>query len=242
MTWTELENQVLELEAKEKFIKLKTAVMAKQWLLKGFSLLTKMMTRKQPECRGKLIYTETFHINTVNFLDSKVDDDGELWIFTEYCEFGDLGDYFKKNALAASTRLDIMKQVTKGIQHLHHLKPPIAHRDIKPGNVLMRRVDGKLIAKLSDLGIAKATEIEDGKTKGLKTDIGTELYMAPEQFAIRDNKDVTYTKNVDVFSNALFFLAFVDAENKTQLSPPTGNNYHLLTAYIVYLLQFLKHV
>ena len=32
---------------------------------------------------------------------------------------------------------DIMKQLLSAVSHLHHLRPPLIHRDIKPGNIMV---------------------------------------------------------------------------------------------------------
>ena len=159
------------------------------------------------------------HDNIVNFLGSK-QEGSNLWIFTEYCNSGDLNKYCKKNIVTMDMRFDIMIQVVKGIQHLHHLDPPIAHRDIKPTNVLITRVNENLIAKLCDLGIAKAIEREGGVTKGFQTDCGTHPFMAPELFELKDSRDKTYTKRVDIFSCGLFFVVFIMADDNKKLVPP----------------------
>ena len=51
-----------------------------------------------------------------------------------------------------------MKQITEGINDLHHKK--IIHRDIKPENILMK----SKVAKIADLGLASVM-----KSKGFKS-------------------------------------------------------------------------
>ncbi len=54
----------------------------------------------------------------------------------------------------------------------------VYHRDIKPGNVMLTSVAGRMTVKLSDFGLAHASEAtEEDHFNG-----GTPAYMAPEQF------------------------------------------------------------
>ena len=68
------------------------------------------------------------------------------------------------------------------MQHAH-LKG-IIHRDLKPSNVLVAEQDGKLVPKVIDFGLAKATQqrlVERTAFTQLGQLIGTPEYMSPEQ-------------------------------------------------------------
>jgi serine/threonine protein kinase len=43
--------------------------------------------------------------------------------------------------------------VARALQFLHAQSPPIIHRDVKHGNVLLTTEDGRLVAKLCDFGL-----------------------------------------------------------------------------------------
>jgi serine/threonine protein kinase len=62
----------------------------------------------------------------------------------------------------------------KGLEYLH--SQGIAHRDMKPENVLF---DSEFNLKLADFGFAAALAGKDGSGL-LHTVLGTESYMAPE--------------------------------------------------------------
>jgi outer membrane protein assembly factor BamB/tRNA A-37 threonylcarbamoyl transferase component Bud32 len=66
-------------------------------------------------------------------------------------------------------------QICDVLAYLHSHKPPVIFRDIKPGNLMMRHHDGRIM--VVDFGIAKV--FEHG-ARG--TMIGTEGYSPPEQY------------------------------------------------------------
>jgi len=55
--------------------------------------------------------------------------------------------------ISLSLRIDLCRQIGKGLQHLHHLNPPMIHQNLKPQNVLMFIEEDKLVAKITDFGI-----------------------------------------------------------------------------------------
>ena len=79
-------------------------------------------------------------------------------------------------------RLAVFKRVCDAVQHAHQCG--IIHRDLKPSNVLVVEVDGALVPKVIDFGIAKSLEDPLGDSS-LHTQvgqvIGTPDYMSPEQ-------------------------------------------------------------
>lgn len=103
----------------------------------------------------------------------------------EYVRGGDLWEYWKSfesqgKIMPTIEALDIMKQITMGLDVLHTNKPKIIHRDIKPQNLLMKIEDGKPLIKITDFGLANAKD-SDSSFDNLSV-AGTPLYMAPECF------------------------------------------------------------
>ncbi len=92
---------------------------------------------------------------------------------TEYCD---------DENLPIRERLELFTSVCQAVQHAHG--KGIIHRDIKPGNVLVTRQDGRAAVKVIDFGVAKAID-QPLTEKTLFTNfaqmIGTPLYMSPEQ-------------------------------------------------------------
>jgi eukaryotic-like serine/threonine-protein kinase len=71
----------------------------------------------------------------------------------------------------------IAMQILEILSYLHHLSPPVIHRDIKPQN-LIKSLDGKI--SLVDFGAVQDTYHQT--VTGGSTVVGTYGYMAPEQF------------------------------------------------------------
>jgi serine/threonine protein kinase len=108
--------------------------------------------------------------------------DGYSYIAMEYVEGTDVANLVQKRGLIPLRRsIEIVKQVAQALEHAH--EQGIVHRDIKPGNLLVR-LDG--VVKLADLGLARSLDDVDTSITRAGTTVGTVDYMAPEQ--ARDSK------------------------------------------------------
>src|SRR6202023_1963936 len=80
--------------------------------------------------------------------------------------------------------LEIATQVAAGLAAVHEQN--LVHRDIKPGNIMVRLKDGgSITAKIIDLGLAKAVNEPSFQT-AISTPgafAGTPEFASPEQFA-----------------------------------------------------------
>jgi eukaryotic-like serine/threonine-protein kinase len=113
------------------------------------------------------------HPNLVSVFDTAVDDDGVL-IVMEYVEGEALSRALRRGPLDACRVARMARDLGAALDHAHAHN--IVHRDVKPGNVLLRE-DG--ITKLADLGIATAVDLTRITRSGEL--LGTAAYMAPEQ-------------------------------------------------------------
>jgi serine/threonine protein kinase len=86
--------------------------------------------------------------------------------------------------LEVKLALEIATQIASGLAEVH--KQNLVHRDIKPSNIIVRlEPGGAAIAKIIDLGLAKAIDEPDSKTaiSVLGAFAGTPSFASPEQFA-----------------------------------------------------------
>jgi eukaryotic-like serine/threonine-protein kinase len=113
------------------------------------------------------------HPNLVSVFDTATDDEGVL-IVMEYVDGEPLSRMLRRGPLRPEEVRRLVLDVGDALDHAH--AEGIIHRDVKPGNVLIRE-DG--VTKLADLGIATASDGTKITRSGIV--LGTASYMAPEQ-------------------------------------------------------------
>ncbi|HYI54312.1 MAG TPA: serine/threonine-protein kinase, partial [Microlunatus sp.] len=113
------------------------------------------------------------HRNVVTVFDV-VEDSGHIWLVMEHVPGRSLSQIIKQDGpLDPGTVAEIGAQVAAGLAAAH--AAGTMHRDVKPGNVLIRE-DG--VAKISDFGIARTHGDPALTQSGFLT--GTPSYFSPE--------------------------------------------------------------
>ena len=119
------------------------------------------------------------HPHIVRVFDAGIhtDDRGELPFFTmEYLAGGALAGLMARRVrFDVADALDAASQMLAGLEAAHSLMPPVLHRDMTPGNVLVAS-ERPLTLKLSDFGLAAHVHPE---TRLLRA-AGTIRYQPPE--------------------------------------------------------------
>lgn len=134
------------------------------------------------------------HPNIVNFHDAFPDIAENIYIVTEYCNYGDLDRFTRKEMLDHEEIRDYISQLRDGLYYL--LRNNILHRDLKPKNILLQKhpISGQITLKIADFGFAKIFEnLTDDSM--METLCGTPMYLSPEM--VRGRK---YSINSDLWS------------------------------------------
>jgi eukaryotic-like serine/threonine-protein kinase len=140
------------------------------------------------------------HPNVVAVADV-VEHQGEIGLLMELVEGSSLEDCLREGPMLYDEALEIFRQVLAGMAAAH--AAGVTHRDLKPANILLATEGGRLVAKVTDFGIAKVIRAEEG-TDGTRTGMGmgTPGYMAPEQVTDAAGVDL----RADVFAlGAIFY-------------------------------------
>jgi serine/threonine protein kinase len=109
--------------------------------------------------------------------------DGFDFISYEYVSGSSLAYHIErrtKTPLNAAMRL--MRDVAEGLRVAHHFG--VIHRDVKPDNILLVRVEGRFRARLTDFGLGQRLRRGQGGYHS-KTIRGAPEYLAPEQFSLQ---------------------------------------------------------
>jgi hypothetical protein len=99
---------------------------------------------------------------------------------------------------------DWVRQAALGLQHA--FERGVAHRDVKPQNLILSQEGGKAVVKVLDFGLAKATS-EKAPDQALTAEgalLGTPEYVAPEQ--IRDPASADVRADIYALGCTLYFL------------------------------------
>lgn len=126
--------------------------------------------------RERALLAELNHPNIARLIDAGETAERIPYLAMEYVDGVPLAVYCDRHALDLSARLRLFVPLCRAVQHAH--QNLVVHRDIKPGNILVRE-DGTPV--LLDFGIGKLIDPLAGDDTA--TQAFTPAYAAPEQRA-----------------------------------------------------------
>ncbi|MEM9454044.1 MAG: protein kinase [Myxococcota bacterium] len=104
--------------------------------------------------------------------------DGRLWFAMELLHGYSLARRLTEGPMEVASLIGMLRQLCKGLAAAHDAN--VIHRDIKPGNIMLVRNQGRDdVVKVVDFGVAAV--LAEGGTGAEAQREGTPHYMAPEQ-------------------------------------------------------------
>jgi len=140
------------------------------------------------------------HNNIVQAIDVGSSPEGFHYFVMEYLEGKTLYDLMVENhSFSESEALDIGIQMADALVHAH--SRGLIHRDIKPKNIILTP-EG--VAKLTDLGLARAVDDKQAAESEAGKAYGTPYYISPEQ--IRGEVDIDFRADLYSLGATLYHL------------------------------------
>jgi serine/threonine-protein kinase len=146
------------------------------------------------------------HNNIVQAIDVGSTPEGFHFFVMEYVEGKTLYDIMQPppvgegRAFGEAEALDVMIQIAQALAHAH--ERGLIHRDVKPKNIILTPQG---VAKLTDLGLARATDDKHAAESEAGKAYGTPYYISPEQ--IRGEIDIDY--RADIYSLGATFYHLI---------------------------------
>ena len=134
------------------------------------------------------------HANIIPIYDV-FEENNTAYYVMEYVEGESLSEVVKRRgALAESEAVEYVRQAASALEYLHERK--IMHLDIKPGNMMLRRKDNRVV--LIDFGLSKHYDEQSGEATST-TPVGVSHGYAPmEQY--KQGGVSTFSPETDIYS------------------------------------------
>jgi serine/threonine-protein kinase len=130
------------------------------------------------------------HPNFVRIYDFGLMSGGHFYYAMEHIDGVNFAELVEREGIQPPVQVaQLLKLVCEALEEAHGLG--ILHRDIKPQNLMVRRVSGEeLMVKILDFGLVKAINNDHSRdlTVGLRI-LGTPAYLAPERILAPNGAD-----------------------------------------------------
>lgn len=167
------------------------------------------------------------HANIIPIYDV-FEENNTAYYVMEYIDGESLSEVVKRRgALVESEAVEYVRQAASALEYLHERK--IMHLDIKPGNIMLRRKDNRVV--LIDFGLSKHYDEQSGEATST-TPVGVSHGYAPlEQY--KQGGVNTFSPETDIYSlgATLYYMVTgkVPPEAATLISEPLEFPQHVST-------------
>lgn len=122
------------------------------------------------------------HPGIASVLEAGTNDEGLPYLVLERIDGLPIDAYCDQHALPIEQRLELFLRCADAVEAAH--RQGILHRDLKPSNILVSTTGDVPQPKIIDFGLAKILDptFEHALESMVGSQLGTPLYMAPEQF------------------------------------------------------------
>ncbi|XP_070536520.1 TGF-beta receptor type-2-like [Ptychodera flava] len=209
--------QIQSLIGQGKFAKIWKGILVKDGFQRTVAVKIFSAAEQKSWTQESELYTDLSvclrHSNILEYIGSEERIRGTLkqyWLVTAFHEQGSLRDYLSKNMLSWNELCTMGKSIFSGAAYMHSYafgqdylpKIPVAHRDIKSSNILVK-IDGT--CAIADFGLAlkldPTASIADLANSG---QAGTARYMSPEALDSKINlNDIESFKQCDMYALSL---------------------------------------
>ncbi|KAJ8567195.1 hypothetical protein K7X08_019403 [Anisodus acutangulus] len=148
--------------------------------------------------------------------------DGHWYLVYEYAANGPLSDWIchhngDRKSLNWTQRVQISLDVATGLNYMHsYTSPPHVHKDLNGSNILL---DGDLRAKISNFGLARSADGQEGEFALTRHIVGTQGYMAPEYL-----ENGLVSPKLDVYAFGVLLLEILTGKEVSALYEGSNTN------------------
>ncbi|XP_076061270.1 serine/threonine-protein kinase grp-like [Oratosquilla oratoria] len=171
------------------------------------------MTNEQDK-QEVLIHRRLEHANVIRLLSTE-NEGAEMHIYLEFAARGDLSDEIGQSGMGEEQAHFYFVQLMNGVEYLH--AQGIAHRDLKPDNLLLTE---DRVLKIGDFGLS-AEFLSGGEEVFLRGAFGTRKYMAPEVFSGRYRG-----APADLWSCGIILVELITGRTPWRRARPRDGAYH----------------
>ncbi|HEY8429588.1 MAG TPA: serine/threonine-protein kinase, partial [Sandaracinaceae bacterium] len=155
------------------------------------------------------------HPNVVSLLEVGQTEAGEPFLIMERLVGEPLDERLARGRPTVNEVLTIGIELLGGLEAVH--AAGVLHRDVKPENVFLARVEGGTLVKLLDFGLARGLGWPSGKITRVGVAVGTPGYMSREQARGRRDLDA----RTDLYSVGVVLYELLSARRPFEGLTPT---------------------